>query len=152
MLKRNMIKILVLTGTAAMCFVSGCAQRKPDAAEVTAAKVEEINNEPASESATGNPDPELPESSGSYAGDAIEKSQKILEATTPMSKMYFDNGSSGESETMVHTYVIDKKSVVFHESDCKKVGKIKEKNREEFTGTRDELTNLGYKPCKTCKP
>ena len=36
--------------------------------------------------------------------------------------------------------------------DCSSVDDIKEKNKREFTGTRDELIEDGYEPCGICKP
>lgn len=50
------------------------------------------------------------------------------------------------------TYVLNKNSKKFHEIDCSSVKTIKDKNREDFTGTRDEALSLGYEPCGRCKP
>lgn len=50
------------------------------------------------------------------------------------------------------SYVINENTKKFHNPDCSSVEDIKEKNKREFTGTRDELINEGYDPCGICKP
>ena len=35
---------------------------------------------------------------------------------------------------------------------CSSVNDMKEKNKQEFFGTRDETIALGYSPCGRCKP
>ena len=49
-------------------------------------------------------------------------------------------------------YVINKSSGTFHTPDCPSVDKMKEKNKEYFTGSREELIEKGYTPCSRCKP
>lgn len=49
-------------------------------------------------------------------------------------------------------YVLNKNTHKFHRPDCSGAADIKEKNREEFTGTREEVITRGYKPCTKCKP
>ena len=51
-----------------------------------------------------------------------------------------------------HDYVINIASDKFHLPDCKSVSDMKETNKEEFRGTRQELINKNYKPCGNCKP
>lgn len=53
---------------------------------------------------------------------------------------------------VTYTYVLNTNSRKFHYSYCPSAGKISAKNREEFTGTRDQLIAQGYEPCKVCKP
>ncbi len=50
------------------------------------------------------------------------------------------------------TYILNIKSHKFHLPDCSGVATMKENNKLEFNGTREELIELGYKPCGTCKP
>ena len=57
-----------------------------------------------------------------------------------------------ETETKVVTYVLNTSSHVFHDSSCRYVKDIKEKNKKEFFGTREEAIELGYKSCGNCKP
>lgn len=52
------------------------------------------------------------------------------------------------------TYILNTNpsSKRFHKPTCKSVESIKEGNRKEFYGTRDEAIDLGYVPCGSCKP
>ena len=49
-------------------------------------------------------------------------------------------------------YVLNTSSKKFHDPACSSVAKIKENNRENFTGERQELLTRGYEPCKVCNP
>ena len=50
------------------------------------------------------------------------------------------------------TYVLNRSSKKFHDPACSSVAKIKEENRESFSGERQELLTRGYEPCKVCNP
>ena len=50
------------------------------------------------------------------------------------------------------TYVLNRSSKKFHDPACSSVGKIKEENREYFSGERADLVSRGYEPCKICNP
>jgi len=50
------------------------------------------------------------------------------------------------------TYVFNKKSMRFHTPACDGAKTMSEKNKELFSGTREEAIALGYAPCGTCKP
>ena len=60
-------------------------------------------------------------------------------------------GSSGSSAT-VQTYILNTNSKKFHLPSCTSVTQMKAANRQEFTGTRDEVIAEGYEPCKNCNP
>ena len=49
-------------------------------------------------------------------------------------------------------YVLNKNTMKFHYPTCSSVGTIKDSNRVDFHGTRDEVLEMGYDPCKRCKP
>lgn len=49
-------------------------------------------------------------------------------------------------------YVLNTNSHKFHKPSCKSAQNIKEENRQEFTGSRDDLLAQGYEPCKNCDP
>lgn len=57
-----------------------------------------------------------------------------------------------ESNEQECDFVLNKNSKRFHKPDCKSVGKMKEENREYYSGSRDDLIAKGYKPCGSCKP
>lgn len=52
------------------------------------------------------------------------------------------------------TYILNtnKRSRRFHYPDCYSAKSIKDENRLEFTGTREEALARGYKPCGNCNP
>ena len=49
-------------------------------------------------------------------------------------------------------YVANKNTKKFHYPYCSSAEDIKEKNRWDFYGTREELIEKGYDPCKRCNP
>lgn len=49
-------------------------------------------------------------------------------------------------------YIINENTRKFHLPDCKSVAAMKEENRKEYQGTRQELIRMGYEPCKSCRP
>lgn len=52
----------------------------------------------------------------------------------------------------VKDYVLNTNTMKFHIPTCSSVKDIKESNRRDFTGTRDEVIAMGYVPCKKCEP
>ncbi len=62
------------------------------------------------------------------------------------------SGSSNARSRKEWDYIVNVKSRIFHRPDCESVDKMREKNRQGFCGTREELTENGYKPCKNCRP
>lgn len=50
------------------------------------------------------------------------------------------------------TYILNTSSRRFHFPDCPSVNDIKAKNKQEYTGTRQDAINMGYKPCGRCNP
>lgn len=51
-----------------------------------------------------------------------------------------------------YDYVANSNSKIFHRPECPSVGKMSEKNKQYFTGSREELIADGYKPCSNCEP
>ena len=62
------------------------------------------------------------------------------------------DAADGSSEGAEQSYVLNKNTKKFHLPSCDSASSIKAKNREDFTGTRDELIARGYEPCKSCNP
>ncbi|MBQ7186814.1 MAG: DNA/RNA non-specific endonuclease [Ruminococcus sp.] len=50
------------------------------------------------------------------------------------------------------TYIVNAGSHRFHLPECKGVQDMKPSNRREFYGSREELIELGFSPCGSCKP
>ena len=56
------------------------------------------------------------------------------------------DGSEGKE------YILNINTKKFHYPNCSSVTDMKEKNKQEYTGYRDELIEKGYAPCGQCKP
>ncbi len=50
------------------------------------------------------------------------------------------------------SYILNRNSKKFHLPSCSGASSISEANRQEYTGSRDELLVRGYEPCGSCKP
>ena len=50
------------------------------------------------------------------------------------------------------TYVLNISSKKFHLTDCRYANDISEKNKQSFSGTREQLIDEGYTPCGNCQP
>ena len=58
--------------------------------------------------------------------------------------------SGSEEETQ--QYVLNTSSMKFHEPDCSGVASMSDANRQDYTGSRQDLIDQGYAPCGICKP
>lgn len=56
------------------------------------------------------------------------------------------------SEKDQERYILNKNTKKFHYESCSSVSTIKAKNRRDYEGSRDELIQSGYSPCKRCNP
>ena len=61
-----------------------------------------------------------------------------------------DSAMNGES--VGQTYVLNTNTKKFHIPTCRSVKQMKDKNKEDFCGSRDEVIAKGYSPCKICNP
>ena len=57
-----------------------------------------------------------------------------------------------EPPTADYTYILNVRSMKFHDPSCSGAADIKEANRQNYSGTREELLAQGYAPCGQCKP
>lgn len=62
---------------------------------------------------------------------------------------YYVNNNDGGSN---HTYILNTNTKKFHEPSCSSVNKMAAKNKQEYTGSRDEVIAMGYEPCQRCNP
>lgn len=58
------------------------------------------------------------------------------------------NRSTSEQED----YILNVKNKKFHKPNCSATSNISSANKQDFTGTRDQLIAQGYSPCGICKP
>ena len=67
------------------------------------------------------------------------------------------NGGDGDRSapdalSPVRDYVLNTNTLKFHYPDCRSVDQMKEENKAVFTGSREEILDMGYVPCKNCDP
>lgn len=55
-------------------------------------------------------------------------------------------------EVTEQTYILNTNTHKFHSPFCLSVDQMAEHNKKEYTGTREELVEKGYEPCKRCNP
>ena len=60
--------------------------------------------------------------------------------------------SSAPQESRQTTYVLNTNTMKFHYPTCSSVDDMKVKNKQIYTGSREEVINMGYVPCKRCNP
>ena len=96
---------------------------------------------------------------GSAAGAAASKGTsdrtagKDPEVLTLTPDEDVSDGAGADSRAVVGMdYVLNTNTKKFHYPYCSSVPTIKQKNRKDFTGSRDELIGMGYDPCGRCKP
>ena len=68
----------------------------------------------------------------------VEQESEAVETTTAAAEEF--------------TYILNTNTKKFHYPDCNSVRQMKDKNKKEFTGTREEVISMGYKPCGNCRP
>lgn len=60
-----------------------------------------------------------------------------------------DNTGGTSSGT---NYILNTNTKKFHKPSCSSVEQMKESNKQEYTGSREDVINQGYEPCKRCNP
>ena len=58
-----------------------------------------------------------------------------------------ENGQAAEE-----TYILNTNTMKFHEPDCASVGDMKASNTWEYSGSREDVIQMGYDPCGRCRP
>lgn len=93
------------------------------------------------------------ESSGTY-----QSTEASVAEETPVPQPETDTAvqitpeSSVSQESRETTYVLNTNTKKFHYPTCSSVDDMKEKNKQIYTGSREEVINMGYVPCKRCNP
>ena len=74
-----------------------------------------------------------------------------IDYMTGDSKLAEGGGSeSSEQDSAEGEYILNTNTKKFHLPDCSSVTDMDEDNREEFSGSREELIDMGYEPCGRC--
>ena len=93
------------------------------------------------------------ESSGTYQSTAAP-----VAVETPAPQPETDTAvqitpeSSAPQKSQGITYVLNTNTMKFHYPTCSSVDDMKEKNKQIYTGSREEVISMGYVPCKRCNP
>lgn len=99
-------------------------------------------------------------------GPPPEAETQAADETTPAEESTAETEDSGrtlpeqpdeaaavqETQREACDYVVNTNTRKFHRPECSSVKDIKEKNRKDFHGSREELIEEGYEPCKRCNP
>ena len=91
-------------------------------------------------------------------GQIICKSDGETVSVTPEKQtaedVFSSPTASAESPALedIQRYVLNTSSRKFHYENCDSVKEMKEKNKQVFKGTREEIIGMGYKPCGVCQP
>ena len=75
-----------------------------------------------------------------------ESSEVVVEETQADEPVIADNKAPAQD------YIINTNTGKFHYPWCSSVNKMKEKNKWYYTGSRDDIIDMGYQPCKRCNP
>ena len=86
------------------------------------------------------------------ADGAQHEEQKTATATPTPSPEPEKQESVTGSKASQADYILNTNTKKFHYPTCSSVNDMKEKNKQEFFGTRDEAISNGYSPCGRCKP
>lgn len=63
-----------------------------------------------------------------------------------------DDSASAEESSEETTYILNTKGKKFHYPTCSSIDQISEGNKQEYTGSRDDLIAQEYTPCQRCNP
>lgn len=97
-------------------------------------------------------DPEQAAKIAQYIALAAESPVQLGSRSSTNSTAFASvSDTSATTEKGTH-YVLNTNTKKFHYPSCKSVNQMKKKNRKDFTGTRTEVIEMGYVPCKNCNP
>lgn len=60
--------------------------------------------------------------------------------------------ASQEEQPQETPYILNTNTKKFHYPSCPSVKQMKEKNKQDYTGSREDVISMGYEPCKNCCP
>lgn len=78
-------------------------------------------------------------SSGTTKSSTVTTTKKQASTTTTKSQSSYN-------------YILNTSSKKFHYSWCGSVKQMSDKNKSEYSGSRDDLISMGYTPCGNCDP
>lgn len=93
------------------------------------------------------PDPSAEEVEGSVVPNP--SAEELKDSSVPSRS---GGGAQDKAEIGKWKYIINVSSRKFHRPGCESVEKMSQKNRQGYNGSREELIEMGYVPCKNCNP
>lgn len=78
--------------------------------------------------------------------------ERTVETTVTAAPKQTEAYTTSDTEKQSMTYILNTNTKKFHYPSCSSVEQMKEKNRKEFSGDREDVISQGYSPCKRCKP
>ena len=109
---------------------------------------------------TDEPQEEAPSEAESRSGESSDAESEPetsgltltpTEASEPAGDRSAPEAAESE-ETQARDYVLNTNTGKFHYPDCRSVGDMAEKNRQDVHDTREHILDMGYVPCKICNP
>lgn len=80
----------------------------------------------------------------------VYNSQPGVEIDYATGESWLEGGA--RPETPEASYILNTSSKKFHLPDCSGASSMKAENRQEYSGSREDLMSQGYQPCGICKP
>ena len=91
-------------------------------------------------------------SNGTNVTFQTEQVEMSESTNTNIGSIQESESGSGSMTSDTITYILNVKSKKFHYPTCESVGKMADKNKDEYTGSRADVIEMGYEPCGNCKP
>lgn len=82
----------------------------------------------------------------------VDNEISVIEITTEAPTVMTEEQKLTAVNTSIPDYIVNEKSKKFHFPDCYSVSTMAEENKIYYSGSREELTEQGYEPCKKCRP
>ena len=83
----------------------------------------------------------------------LAETATVTQSTQPAtSKTYTSTSAPYVNNDVSGTYILNTNTKKFHRPNCSSVKRMKESNKESYSGSRDSLIDRGYSPCKNCNP
>ena len=91
----------------------------------------------------------LAENAEVYASQAESGDERAEEVQTeaPAEQTQVQEQAAAASE-----YILNTNTMKFHRPSCSSVNQMSDSNKWVYDGTREEVLNMGYDPCKRCNP
>lgn len=86
-------------------------------------------------------------------GNELEQNTEPAKAEEPAAETPSpDIGQKNQNANTEASYIGNKNTKKFHFPSCSSVSDMKETNKVYFEGTREQVIDMGYVPCKRCSP